>query len=76
MKVATLVPEWVKDLVEHGIEPPLNTQAECDYVAWSFWDAAVPGLPPADSPEDREILRRAWERQERARQDAAARKGP
>ena len=29
--------EWAKRLVEHGEEPPINSQAEVDYCGWLFW---------------------------------------
>lgn len=45
------VPQWVPDLVDRGVEPPTNSDAEVAYVGWLFFDEAVPGLPPAELDE-------------------------
>jgi hypothetical protein len=48
-RIGAAVPGWVRRLIEHGEEPPLNTDAETAYVGWYFWNEPVPGLPDADS---------------------------
>ena len=45
------VPEWAKRLVEHGEEPPTNSEAEVQYCGWLFWDEVISGLPPSESDE-------------------------
>jgi hypothetical protein len=48
-------PQWARDLVERGVEPPTNSEAEVAYVGWLFFDESVPGLPPAESDEGWQI---------------------
>jgi hypothetical protein len=53
------VPDWARRLIETGEVPAQETDAGDAYFDWLFLGAAIPGLPPADSPEGHRLWFRA-----------------
>ena len=64
-RIGGAVPQWVRDLVERGVQPEPGDDGADGFFGWYFCGDEVVGLPLADSPEGQRIVARMKPRRRR-----------
>ena len=57
-RIGGAVPQWVRDLLERGIQPEPEDENSGEFFGWYFCGDPIVGLPMAESEEGQKITAR------------------